>query len=86
MIPILGGLPWFAAVVFGLGALAVPPGGAAQPPGLPGRRLSHRPTTVAAVPGPRSGAAGKPGLGPLLQRLVLVDHGRSGGPNRVASS
>jgi hypothetical protein len=43
-----------------------PSGGAAQPPRLPGRRLSHRPTIVVAVRGPRSGAAGKPSLGPLL--------------------
>jgi hypothetical protein len=44
LIPILGGLVWFAAVVFGLDALAMASCVAAQPPGLP------RPSACATGP------------------------------------
>ena len=42
LVPTLGGLVWFAAVVFGLGVLEWLSGGAAPPLGLPHRRLSQR--------------------------------------------
>jgi hypothetical protein len=50
LIPILGGLLWFAAVAFGLGALAVP-WWAAQPPELPAAARATDPRIVAAVRG-----------------------------------
>jgi hypothetical protein len=56
LVPVLGGLVWFAAVVFGLGALVVAiwPGPLGRP-WRTGRRLSHHPR-IGEFPGGRPDA------------------------------